>query len=56
MKKIEFKVKLEGMEGSEVVAVVAAFDVQGVFGTRVRVPVRGTINRFAYRSSLMPMG
>jgi hypothetical protein len=55
-KKIEFKVKLEGMEGSEVAAVVAPFDVQEVFGTRARVPVRGTLNGVAYRSSLMPMG
>lgn len=56
MKKIEFKVRLEGMEGSEVAAVVAPFDVREVFGTGARVPVRGTINGFAYRSSLMPMG
>jgi hypothetical protein len=55
-KKIEFRVKLEGMEGSEVAAVVAPFDVQEVFGTRARVPVRGTLNGVAYRSSLMPMG
>jgi hypothetical protein len=56
VKKIEFKVKLEGMEGSEIAAVVAPFDVQEVFGTKARVPVRGTINGVEYRSSLMPMG
>ena len=27
-----------------------------MFGTRARVPVRGTINGFPFRSSLMPMG
>jgi len=26
------------------------------FGTKARVPVRGTINGFPFRSSLMPMG
>ena len=56
MKKVEFKVKLEGMAGSEVAAVVAPFDVKEVFGTNARVPVRGTINGVEYRSSLMPMG
>jgi hypothetical protein len=56
VKKIEFQVKLEGKQGSEVAAVVAPFDVQKVFGTKARVPVRGTINGVEYRSSLMPMG
>ena len=32
------------------------FDVQKVFGTRGRVPVSGTINGFAFRSSLAPYG
>jgi Domain of unknown function (DUF1905)/Bacteriocin-protection, YdeI or OmpD-Associated len=56
MKKLEFKVKLDGMEGSSVAALRAPFDVVEVFGTRARVPVRGTINGFPFRSSLMPMG
>src|SRR5215472_9462476 len=34
----------------------APFDVQKTFGTKARVPVRGTINGFPFRSSLMPMG
>jgi hypothetical protein len=54
MKK--FKVKLDGMPGSSVAALSPPFDVVKVFGTRSRVPVRGTINGFPYRSSLMPMG
>ena len=56
MKKLEFKVRLDGMEGSSVAALRAPFDVVEVFGTRARVPVRGTINGFPFRSSLMPMG
>jgi Domain of unknown function (DUF1905)/Bacteriocin-protection, YdeI or OmpD-Associated len=56
MKKLEFKVKLEGMEGSSVAALSAPFSVEKVFGTKARVPVRGTINGFPFRSSLSPMG
>ncbi|MGA7379798.1 MAG: DUF1905 domain-containing protein, partial [Terriglobales bacterium] len=56
MKKLKFKVKLVGQEGSSVAALAAPFDVKQVFGTIARVPVRGTINGFRFRSSLMPMG
>ena len=56
MKKLQFKVKLEGQEGSSVAGLTPPFDVVKVFATRARVPVRGTINGFPYRSSLMPMG
>lgn len=56
MKKIEFAVKLEGKKGSSVAWLNAPFDVVEIFGTRARVPVRGTINGFPFRSSLMPMG
>ena len=55
MKKLEFTVKLEG-KGTSVAWLNAPFDVIKVFGTRARVPVRGTINGFAFCSSLMPMG
>jgi len=54
MTKIKFKVKLDGM--SEVEALNAPFEVEKMFGTRARVPVRCTINGFPFRSSLMPMG
>jgi hypothetical protein len=54
MKKLEFTVKLEG-KGTSVAWLNAPFDVVKIFGTRARVPVRGTINGFAFRSSLMPM-
>lgn len=56
MKKIEFKVKLEGAPASDVAALSAPFDAEKTFGTRARVPVRGTINGYPFRSSLMPMG
>src|SRR5262249_17869385 len=45
----------QGQEGSSVAALTPPFDVPEVFGTRARVPVRGTINGFPFRSSLMPM-
>jgi hypothetical protein len=56
MKKLKFQIKLDGMDGSEVAALSAPFDVEETFGTKARVPVRGTINGFPFRSSLMPMG
>jgi len=56
LKKLEFKVKLDGVEGTEGAALIPPFDIQEVFQTRGRVPVRGTINGFPFRSSLMPMG
>lgn len=55
-KKLKFAVKLEGEENSSAAWMNAPFDVTEVFGTRARVPVRGTINGFPFRSSLMPMG
>jgi hypothetical protein len=56
MKKLKFKIKLDGLDGSEVAALSAPFDVEETFGTKARVPVRGTINGSPFRSSLMPMG
>lgn len=43
-------------EGTSATGFYAPFDVPQTFGTRARVPVRGTINGFSFRSSLMPMG
>jgi len=56
MKPLKFKVKIEGKEAGVVAALTPPFDVVEVFATRARVPVRGTINGFPFRSSLMPMG
>ena len=39
-----------------VTGIAIPFDVEKVFGTRGRVPVRGTINGFPFRSSLAPYG
>jgi len=52
----KFKIKLLGMEGMETAALKPPFDVPKTFGRKGRVPVRGTINGFPFRSSLMNMG
>src|ERR1700693_675641 len=54
--KLRFNVKIEGREAGVVASITPPVDVPEVFGTRARVPVRGTINGFPFRSSLMPMG
>jgi hypothetical protein len=54
--KPRFKVKIAGREAGAVAAITPPVDVPEFFGTRTRVPVRGTINGFPFRSSLMPMG
>ena len=51
-----FKTKLAGVENMESAAMRPPFDVPAVFGTKARVPVRGTINGAAFRSSLCNMG
>ena len=53
---MKFKVKLLGMDGSEVAAFKPPIDVPKTFGIKGRVPVKGTINGFPFRSSLMNMG
>jgi hypothetical protein len=55
-KKLRFRAKIDGKESGVVAAIAPPVDVQEWFGTRARVPIRGTINGFAFRSSLMPMG
>ena len=52
----KFKVELFGQEGSQVAALKPPFDVVEVFQRKGRVPVKGTINGFPFRSSLMNMG
>jgi hypothetical protein len=54
--KLRFKAKIQGKEAGVVAAIEPPFDVKKTFGARGRVAVRGTINGFAFRSSLMPMG
>ena len=55
-KRLRFNVKLVGQEGSSATGFYAPPEVVEAFGTRARVPVRGTINGYPFRSSLMPMG
>ena len=56
MTQHKFKVKLFGQAGSEVAALKPPFDVVEVFQRKGRVPVKGTIDGFPFRSSLMNMG
>jgi Bacteriocin-protection, YdeI or OmpD-Associated/Domain of unknown function (DUF1905) len=56
MTQHKFKVKLMGQAGSEVASLKPPFDVLEVFQRKGRVPVKGTINGFPFRSSLMNMG
>ena len=51
-----FRAELVKDDNSTATAIEIPFDVQKVFGTRARVPVRGTLNGFPYRSSIFPMG
>lgn len=54
---LAFKTRLESMgEGDAWTVFRMPFSVEEVFGTRARVPVKGTINGFPFRSSLFPMG
>jgi len=54
-KTLRFKARIEGKEAGVVAAITPPVDVPEFFGTRGRVPVRGKINGFPFRSSLMPM-
>lgn len=54
--KKRFQVVLEKAADSEATGILIPFDVKEVFGTKARVPVRGTVNGFPFRSSLAPMG
>jgi Bacteriocin-protection, YdeI or OmpD-Associated/Domain of unknown function (DUF1905) len=56
MTRHKFKTKLIGQKGSGVAALKPPFDVVTVFQRKGRVPVKGTINGFPFRSSLMNMG
>lgn len=56
MPQHKFKTKLIGQYGSEVAGLKPPFDVVEVFQRKGRVPVKGTINGFPFRSSLMNMG
>ena len=52
----KFRIRLQGVPGYEAAAVKPPFDVPKVFGTKARVPIRGTVNGFQFRTSLCNMG
>jgi hypothetical protein len=52
----KFKVKLQSHAGTEAAILQPPFDVVEVFQRKGRVPVKGTIAGFPFRSSLMNMG
>src|SRR6202451_2792921 len=54
--ELRFRARLEGKEAGVVAAIAPPVDVPKFFGTRARVPIRGTINGYPFRSSLMPCG
>jgi hypothetical protein len=56
MTQQKFKVKLLSHAGTEAAILKPPIDVVEVFQRKGRVPVKGTINRFPFRSSLMNMG
>ena len=54
--KLRFTAKIEGKEAGVVAGITPPVDVPEFYETRGRVPVRGTINGYPYRSSLSPCG
>ena len=56
MPKIQFNVKLEAVKGSSGAFFVLPKKESAKFGVRGRVPVTGTINGYAFRSSIFPVG
>jgi hypothetical protein len=54
--KLRFTARIEGKEAGVVAAITPPVSVPEFFGTRARVPIRGTINGYPYRSSLSPCG
>jgi Bacteriocin-protection, YdeI or OmpD-Associated/Domain of unknown function (DUF1905) len=55
--KIEFEARLEaGGEGGAWTLLTVPFSVEEAFGSRGRVSVKGTLNGFAYQTSLFPNG
>lgn len=51
-----FRATLNKSEASEATSINIPFDVEKTYGVRGRVPVRGTINGYPFRSSIFRMG
>lgn len=56
MAQQKFKVKLLSHADSSAAILKPPFDVTAIFHRKGRIPVKGTINGFLFRSSLMNMG
>lgn len=56
MAQQKFEVKLLSHAGSDAAILKPPFDVTAIFHRKGRIPVKGTINDFPFRSSLMNMG
>lgn len=56
MAQHKFKIKLVGHPDMDAAGIKPPFDVVEVFQRKGRVPVKGTINGFPFRSSVMNMG
>jgi hypothetical protein len=54
--RLGFRARIQGREAGVVAAIARPVDVVEYFGTHARVPIRGTINGFPFRSSPMPCG
>ena len=54
MARKAFKTELLAEGGAT--GILIPFSVEKVFGSKARVPVRGTINGFPFRNSVFPMG
>src|SRR4051812_3169867 len=52
----KFKTKLNRVPGYQGASVTPPFDVPTVFGTKARVPIKGKINGFDFRTSICNMG
>src|ERR1043165_9978186 len=51
-----FRAVVNRKEGGDVCSIDIPFDVEKTFGSRGRVPVRGTLNGAPFRSSVFKMG
>ena len=56
MAQQKFKIKLLSHAGTDAAILKPPFEVAAAFQRKGRVPVKGTINGFSFRSSLMNMG
>src|SRR5579872_2680962 len=56
MTQLKFNVRLIGQPGTRGAALKPPFDVVETFQRKGRIPVKGTINGYPFRSSLMNMG